>query len=47
MEALIKGLPEQTQMQARTNFYVSQVSGQAQQKTDKPTLGQGEIEFDR
>ncbi|UOO76513.1 hypothetical protein LVJ85_10955 [Neisseria sp. Dent CA1/247] len=47
MENLIKGLPEQTQMQARTNFYVSQVSGQIRQKSDKPTLGQGEIEFDR
>ena len=47
MEALIKGLPEQTQMQARANFYISQVSGQMQQKADKPTLGQGEIEFDR
>lgn len=26
MEALIKGLPEQTQLQARTNFYETQIS---------------------
>ena len=26
METLIKGLPEQTQLQARTNFYETQIS---------------------
>lgn len=44
MESLIKGLPEQTQMQARTNFYVSQLGGQDK---PEPQQQQGEIQFDR
>lgn len=48
LENLIRGLPEQTQMQARTNFYTSQVAEQTRQKQPPAAPDkQGEISFDR
>lgn len=47
MESLIKGLPEQTQMQARINFYTSQVEERLRQIQKPEPPGQSEISFDR
>jgi DNA primase traC len=47
MESLIKGLPEQTQMQARINFYTSQVEERLRQVQKPEPPGQSEISFDR
>lgn len=48
LENLIRGLPEQTQMQARTNFYTSQVAEQTRQaQYPAAPEQQGEISFDR
>ncbi|MDO4226208.1 hypothetical protein [Neisseria sp.] len=47
METLIKGLPEQTQMQARINFYTSQVEERLRQVQKPEPPGQNEISFDR
>ncbi|MCQ9326913.1 hypothetical protein [Neisseria dentiae] len=47
METLIKGLPEQTQMQARINFYTSQVEERLRQVQKPEPPGQSEISFDR
>lgn len=47
METLIKGLPEQTKMQARINFYSSRVEEKLRQVQKPEPPGQSEISFER